>query len=693
MMPGDELIQACLEELRGAEGMGALVRLVGDRAAVLLGTPGVASGLVAGAPQSEDPDRVRRLRLLQALIGEAARDRDGRGRLGARFLEEAGETIEGLVAAEGLDFFGAHDLTLAYAREEVEAPDVLFSCLTEQTGPLAEPWWLPQDVDAEVDRLRQETGLDNWLVHSEMADELSAFPGRTRASFVNYVAYRDEEFCGRLALYWLLDASADVRLAAAGGFQSRVRRGVVEPASAALVPLIRNWMPPDAARAMLDDALREARHRGLFAPLEGPAPLPVRLLCTLPDRAGAQVLAVVLWSEDEPGLAMVTVEPGYGIRRAYVASAEVARVGLARLENAADSVSLRWTRMERILAAALADGLSWGRLPPPGLIDVALVCRFTQLRPRPMTARDWLAEVDPEGEIAGLEAAELDVLVERSASWHDDHVAVGGWHEGTAVFEDALTESRHADRVETAFWTRVEERREDWATLMLRAADVLKGTEDGDWRSFAATAVALLDGRAFVTVPIMRRVLEATTEAWRAEEHRRWSEDEDGTAELQRLVAAAEWPEGEHPMAAPSVWLDGYLAAAALSPLGPRVEALFSALAERAATAAGRASDRAVARMKARYDELQAAYGVPRFVKDMLAVLDAGDLADWAKGFACGISILEADWDLHEFPADDRFALTTLAGLAARATAGPGVREHLAEFVGRRAASRHGRGA
>ena len=493
-------------------------------------------------------------------------------------------------------------------------------------------------------------------------------------------------------LHWLLDASADVRLAAAGGFLSRVRRGVVEPALAALVPLIRNWMPPDAARAMLDDALREARHRGLFAPLESPAPLPVRLLCTLPDRAGAQVLAVVLWSEDEPGLAMVTVEPGYGIRRAYVASAEVARVGLARLENAADSVSLRWTRMERILAAALADGLSWGRLPPPGLIDVALVGRFTQLRPRPMTARDWLAEVDPEGEIADLEAAELDVLVERSASWHDDHVAVGGWHEGTAVFEDALTESRHADRVEFAFWTRVEERREDWATLMLRAADVLKGTEDGDWHSFAATAVALLDGRAFVTVPIMRRVLEATKEAWRAEEHRRWSEDEDGTAELQRLVAVAEWPEGEHPMTARSVWFDGYLAAAALSPLPPRVETLVCAVAERAAKAPGRASDREFARMKARYDELQAAYGVPRFVKETLGGLDTGDLADWAKGFACGVSILEADWASHEFPADDHFALAMLAGLAGRAATGPGARENLAEFIGRRVASRHGRG-
>ena len=77
--------------------------------------------------------------------------------------------------------------------------------------------------------------------------------------------------------------------------------------------------------------------------------------------------------------------------------------------------------------------------------------------------------------------------------------------------------------METAFWPRLEERRENWAALMLRAAYILKGAGDGDWRSFAATAAALLYGRAFATVPIMQQVLDATKEAWRAEENRRWS--------------------------------------------------------------------------------------------------------------------------------------------------------------------------
>ncbi len=48
-MPGDDLIEVCLKELRGADGSNILVRLTEDRAVVLLGAPGVSSGLIADA--------------------------------------------------------------------------------------------------------------------------------------------------------------------------------------------------------------------------------------------------------------------------------------------------------------------------------------------------------------------------------------------------------------------------------------------------------------------------------------------------------------------------------------------------------------------------------------------------------------------------------------------------------------------
>ena len=53
---------------------------------------------------------------------------------------------------------------------------------------------------------------------------------------------------------------------------------------------------------------------------------------------------------------------------------------------------------------------------------------------------------------------------------------------------------------------------------MLLSAHLLKGAGREDWRSFAATASALLEGRALGTIPIMQHVFIATLDAWHAEE-------------------------------------------------------------------------------------------------------------------------------------------------------------------------------
>ena len=53
---------------------------------------------------------------------------------------------------------------------------------------------------------------------------------------------------------------------------------------------------------------------------------------------------------------------------------------------------------------------------------------------------------------------------------------------------------------------------------MLLSTHLLKSAGHADWRSFAATASALLEGRALGTIPIMRHVFAATPDAWRAEE-------------------------------------------------------------------------------------------------------------------------------------------------------------------------------
>ena len=107
------------------------------------------------------------------------------------------------------------------------------------------------------------------------------------------------------------------------------------------------------------------------------------------------------------------------------------------------------------LAAAIAEGLASGRPPPAGLIDVARACGFLELRPWPMTAQDWLQEVDPEGDIARLTAAEREELVEASGVRPERYLDVQFWSEGTAVMQDALDDGVAVDGPGAPFWARM----------------------------------------------------------------------------------------------------------------------------------------------------------------------------------------------------------------------------------------------
>ena len=664
-MAEDDPVRLCLDELRGSEEPDAVRKMARERGTALLGRSGVASGLVGAAVDRDDGDRAAALALFRALIREAGEDREKRGSLGGGFLEEASRSIEALIARDDLDEDAALELSNAYARGEVEAPEALVAWLMARLDALAqsEAGTGLGAVDEEIERVRQAADEDDHDLFRIVDKWLDMFPSRNKAGVVRHVAGRTEEFGGRLALYWLLDPVAEVRLAAAGGINGRVNMRIVEPESLSVVPLVRNWMPPDAARGLLDAALREARRRALFAPLAGSPEKPVRYLVSLPDRSGEQEFAAIAEVDGDTVLALATTRPGRGVGEAAAFRGEYARGGMAGLDNAGDTFEVSGECVELLLGAALGDGLEGGRLAPAGLIDVAVAGGLAALRPRPMTVGDWLEELDPENEIGGLAPAESEALVAGSADWPARHPAVEAWTEGTAIYREALDRTRPGEATEDAFWVRMEERREAWALTMLRAACVLKGAGDGDWRSFAATAMALLDGRALKTVPIMDRIYAETILAMLRENLGRLSEDDDGTAELARLTAAAAWPE-DGDQVAPSIWLDGYLAAGVLAPSGAGPERLYSAAAERFPDGAGPGSEPLATYMATRYEELQVRYGETREAAAMFLAADDVGMTQWARGFAQGVSIMEAAWPTDWFVADERRMVSLLARLA-----------------------------
>ena len=517
-MPAEELVRACLGELRESDEIGIAGEVAEANRVALLGTKGVAAVLVGVGEQ--DADRERSLDLFEALIREARQDEKGRGRIGAMFLDEAARTIHVLVAADRLDPPATHDLARAYARADAETPPALVQRLIGQMDELTQAGRLPFDPNSEIERLSAVMEIDEHYLHRELDERIGVLPEELRAAFAYEVACREEAVCGRIAMYWLLDDTPEVRLGAAEGFRERAHREIVEPVSAALVPLVRNWMPPDAARTLLDEALGEARRRELFASLPRPERRRAEILGSIPDKWGTQMLHAVLQGGEEPAVATVVTESGRGIKQALMIPGIEAISEITEPDGFAKMIETPWETFEEQVAAALAEGLALERPPPAGLVDVALACGMWELRPRAMTAHEWVSELDQDGEIPALPAVVREELIGGSAAWPDDYIVVRGWSEGTALLHEAMQEGDDEDQVKAAFLTRLETRREDWARRMLRSAHVLKGAGNVDWRTFAATAMALLDGRALETIPIMEYVCERTYRALAIEELR-----------------------------------------------------------------------------------------------------------------------------------------------------------------------------
>ena len=386
-------------------------------------------------------------------------------------------------------------------------------------------------------------------------------------------------------------------------------------------------------------------------------------LTTLPGATGEQEFAAAFETDEGPILALATTRQGHGVGEAAVVRGEHARKGLVGLEESRDILEVPSECVGLLLAAALAEGLDSGRLAPGGLIDVAVAGGLAELRPRAMTVQDWLDELDPDREIAGLAPPERELLVEESEAWPERHPAVEAWSEGTAIYRAALRETRSGEKTEVAFWSLMERRRVCWAQTMLRAAYVLKNAGERDWRSFAATAMALLAGRSFEAVPIMDRIYVETVAATAREELGRLSEGDDGSAELDRLVQAAAWPEDADAVAE-SIWLDGYLAAAVLAPSEVGPGALYSAAVERFTDGGECRTDSMLGRMTKRYDTLQNRYGKTREVAAMFLAAEDIGMTEWARGFAQGVAIMQTAWPTERFVAEERQMLSLLARLA-----------------------------
>jgi hypothetical protein len=224
--------------------------------------------------------------------------------------------------------------------------------------------------------------------------------------------------------------------------------------------------------------------------------------------------------------------------------------------------------LHRAVSLALADGLARNLPPVPGLIEVARLCGLDGLRPEARSTLDLIAGMGSFAAVKALPSRQQGALIMASDEWWDRHETIESWFEDSDAAHSVLDKARSVKSAETALWKWLETRRDWWARILARSADVLETAHHPDAAGFAACAMALLDGRDLKKIPVMLDVHEQTIEAWVRDDP-----DFDPGLTFEELAQEAPTPEKKGEVAALlrgtdlSVgWLDGYMTAVVIAP-------------------------------------------------------------------------------------------------------------------------------
>lgn len=507
---------------------------------------------------------------------DAARIARENGKARGQHLIDAVEAALDLARGQGR-MTSAHSLLFAqlWTRNGLPAPAALALEVEEvvpanrrRASDAAEGDALLEGLFAEL--IQQAEG-DSLALHRALTESFPAMPPEMRAHVVTYSIGRSDPLHAEMACYWLLDAQPQIRLTAAQGLADRLFLGELPGSVLASLVVLRSWMPEDAARLQVDSVLKEAMRKG-SAQSADQAPWSIHsIFASLPDGGGAQSIGIALQSGSLRKMAMLLLKQGQGVKDAYTIPCRTARdqkAILARMTQEVGALKVTPDFVQRAISIALADGLAHGQPSVPGLIEVVRLCGFAGLRPKVKSTPDLIADLASTRAVQALPKRQLGNLITSSEEFWDRHETIESWFEDSDAAHSVLDKARSPKAAETALWKWLETRRDWWARILARSADVLETAHHPDAAGFAACAIALLDGRDLKAIPVMLDVHEQTIDAWVRDDP-----DFDPEITFEELAQEAPSPEKKGEVAALlrgtelSVdWLDGYMTGVVIAP-------------------------------------------------------------------------------------------------------------------------------
>ena len=561
----------------GNDGFGERRKVLERLGMDLLHRPALGSQIVARicAIAEPSPSDEGLLELLGAGL-DAARIARENGKARGEALIDAVEAALGLARGQGR-MTSAHSLLFAqlWTRNGLPAP-VALALQVEEVVPatgrrasnLAAGDALLEGLFAEL--IQQAEG-EPLALHHALTESFPAMPPEMRDHVVAYSVGRSDPLHADMACYWLLDPSPHIRNAAARGLADRLASGELPGRILSSLVVLRSWMPEDAARAMVDTILKDAMRRNITTSAEQVPWTIHSIRASLPDGGGAQSIGIALQSGSQRKMAMLLLKQGQGVKDAYTITCRTARDQKSIIERMTEEVGALAVKDEivrRALSIALADGLAQSQPPVPGLIEVVRLCGFAGLRPEVKSTSDLIADLASTRAVQALPPQQQGDLITSSEEWWDRYDTLDSWFEDSDAAHAVLDKARSAKFAETALWKWLETRRDWWARIMARSADVLETAGHPDATGFAACAMALLEGRSLKTIPVMLDVHEQTIEAWVRDDP-----DFDPGITFEELAQEAPAPEKKGEVAALlrgtdlSVdWLDGYMTGIVIAP-------------------------------------------------------------------------------------------------------------------------------
>lgn len=610
-------------------------------------------------------------------------------------LVDAIEAAVDLAAGQGrLESYHRLHLARSWAQNGLNPPVALeLSEMADNAATHAHPPD-PEALEELFRDLVAQADGDALTLHTALTEMFPAMPPALRDAVVEFAVARPDPIFAQLGCYWLVNPSATIRRAAAQGLAARLDSGDLSGETTARLTVLRSWMPQDEARDGVDQVLRDALRTGL-GQAKADTGWPIETaFASLPDGPGAQSIAIALASGTAHAVAMVLLKTGHGVKDAYVVPCDSSRDQMSLLDRMTEETGALKVPMDYISAAvaqALGDGLTNGIPPAPGLIDVAAWCGLSTLRPEAKDTAELLTGLSVHADVSASSVQKRGRLINASADWGARHHLLRYWHDESDDVREVLAAAHGARAADRALWTWLETRRAWWAHQIARCAAVLDAIGDPDTKSFVATAMALLDGRALKKIPIMAAIHEQTIEAWVLD-------DPDlpagaGPGEFIELAEQEEpAPEGDGELSAlldgtdmTADWIDGYLMSVVIAPKMIPPERWLPHILEHVAaeldpTGLQRCVD--IVMMRAN-SAIATADGQSDFPAEMKQ-RGSGGAREWASGFHAGRESFASSWPKKSVAPTDQAILRQITEARRHGLPAPGIR-----VVGQWLSARH----